>query len=116
MFGNQEKIRGFGACESSKRPPRKTIRGANSAPRKAAATKARGRGKPRPYKSMLGHLKVAAMLGAELIGCGGAGGYWSCFADGVAVDDEFDASIALAAFGGVVGGYGLRFAEAAGGH
>ena len=85
-------------------------------PGKAAATKARGRGEPRPYKSMLGHLKVAATRGVELIGCGGAGGDWGGFADGVAVDDEFDAAIALAAFGGVVRGYGLSFAEAAGGH
>ena len=60
-------------------------------------------------------LKVAATRGA-LVWCGGAGGYWGGFADGVAVDDKFYAAIALAAFGGVVGGYGLRFAEAAGGH
>jgi hypothetical protein len=42
---------------------------------------------------------------------GGRGGA----ADGVAVDDEFDAAVALAAFGGVVGSDWLHFAEAAGG-
>src|SRR6266699_2417487 len=42
---------------------------------------------------------------------GGRGGT----ADGVAVDDEFDAAVALAAFGGVVGSDRLRFAEAVGG-
>jgi len=36
-------------------------------------------------------------------------------ADGLAVDDQLDAAIALAAFGGVVGGDRLRFAEAVGG-
>src|SRR5438270_12980680 len=36
-------------------------------------------------------------------------------ADGVAVDDEFDAAVALRAFGGVVGSDRLRFAEAAAG-
>ena len=91
--------------EKKRRPPRKTIRDANNAPRKAAATKARGRGKPRPYKGIV-----------ESVGGSGAGGDWGSFADGVAVDDEFDAAIALAAFGGVVGGYGLRLAEAARGH
>src|ERR1700676_874774 len=42
---------------------------------------------------------------------GGGGGV----ADGVAVDDELDAAVALAAFGGVIGGDGLALAEAAGG-
>src|SRR6266478_8983441 len=37
-------------------------------------------------------------------------------ADGVTVDDEFDAAVALAAFGGVIGGDGLVLAEAAGGN
>ena len=37
-------------------------------------------------------------------------------ADGVAVNDELDAAVALAAFGGVVRSDGLRFAEAAGGY
>jgi len=91
--------------EKKRRPPRKTIRGANSAPRKAAATKARGRGKPHAYNGIV-----------ESVGGSGAGGDWGGFADGVAVDDEFDAAIALAAFGGVVGGYGLGFPEAAGRH
>src|SRR5260370_21935627 len=45
------------------------------------------------------------------VGGGGRGGT----ADGVAGDDELDAPIALAAFGGVVGGDRLRFAEAVGG-
>src|SRR5580700_2079278 len=40
---------------------------------------------------------------------GGRGGV----ADGVAVYDQFDAAVALAAFGGVVGSDGLHFAEAA---
>src|SRR5262245_16958553 len=34
-------------------------------------------------------------------------------ADGVAVDDELDAAVALAAFGGFVRSHGLRFAKAA---
>src|SRR6266851_1112473 len=42
---------------------------------------------------------------------GGDGGV----ADGVAVDDEFDAAVALGAFGGVVGSDGLHLAEAASG-
>src|SRR6267142_875948 len=42
---------------------------------------------------------------------GGRGGA----ADGVAVDDEFDAAVALAAFRGVVRSDRLHFAEAAGG-
>src|SRR5579863_8676801 len=37
--------------------------GKRRAPRKAAATKARGRGEPLPYKSVRGHLKVAATKG-----------------------------------------------------
>ena len=41
------------------------------------------------------------------------GGGRSGVADGVAVDDELDAAVALAAFGGVVGSDGLHFAEAA---
>ena len=45
-------------------------------------------------------------------GCGGSG---SGVADGVAVDDEFDAAVALATLGSVVGSDGLRFAKAAGG-
>src|SRR5580704_9911389 len=40
---------------------------------------------------------------------GGRGGV----ADGVAVDDELDAAVALAALGGVIRGDGLHFAEAA---
>src|SRR6266568_3156144 len=44
-----------------------------------------------------------------------SGGSRGGTADGVAVDDEFDAPIALAAFGGVVGGDRLRFAEAVSG-
>src|SRR5437667_6822194 len=43
---------------------------------------------------------------------GGHGGV----ADGVTVDDELDAAVALAAFGGVIGGDGLVLAEAAGGN
>ena len=39
--------------------------------------------------------------------CGGHGGV----ADGVAVDDELDAAVALAAFGRVVGGHGICLAE-----
>src|SRR5579859_6135111 len=65
---------------------------------------------------MPGHRKVAAPRGVDSVRCGGAGGDGGGLADGVAVDDEFDAAIALAALGGVVGGNGLRFAEAAGGH
>src|SRR5258708_39970791 len=42
---------------------------------------------------------------------GGRGGA----ADGVAVDDELDAPVALAAFRGLVGGDRLRFAEAVSG-
>ena len=61
-----------------------------------------------------GHLKVAATR--RSIWTGGTGGDWGGFADGVAVDYEFYAAVALAAFGGVVGGYRLGFAEAAGGH
>jgi len=49
----------------------------------------------------------------ELLLLRGRGGGGGGVADGVAVDDEFDAAIALAAFGGVVGSDGLRFAEAA---
>src|SRR5260370_28619759 len=44
--------------------------------------------------------------------CGGGG---SRVADGVTVDDEFDAAVTLAAFGGVVRSHGLRLAEAVGG-
>src|SRR6267143_3114380 len=44
-------------------------------------------------------------------GGGGHGGV----ADGVTVDDQLDAAVALAAFGGVIGGDGLVLAEAAGG-
>src|SRR5260370_15936192 len=36
-----------------------------------------------------------------------------CAADGVAVDDQLHAAVALAAFRGVVGGDGLRFSKAA---
>ncbi len=36
-------------------------------------------------------------------------------ADGVTIDHQLDAAVALAAFGGVVRSDGLRFAEAAGG-
>src|SRR5437016_6963780 len=43
---------------------------------------------------------------------GGHGGV----ADGVTVDDELDAAVALAAFGGVIGSDGLVLAEAAGGN
>jgi len=103
--GMVHKERGVGIYEQKKRGP----------PRKAATTRARGRGEPRHYNGLRGHLKVAA-TGIDSVGCGGAGGYWGSFADGVAVDYEFDAAIALAAFGGVVGGYGLGFAEAAGRH
>src|SRR5260370_33084376 len=35
-----------------------------------------------------------------------------CAADGVAVDDQLHAAVALAAFRGVVGGDGLRFSKA----
>ena len=42
---------------------------------------------------------------------GGAG-----VSDGSAIHYEFDAAVALAAFGGVVGGDGLGFSEAAGGN
>src|SRR6266700_3233352 len=45
----------------------------------------------------------------------GSGGSRGGVADGVAVDHELDAAVALAAFGGLVGGDGLDFAEAAGG-
>ena len=44
-----------------------------------------------------------------LIGCGVRCGGVS---DGVAIQDEFDAAIALAAFGGVIRGDRLRFSEA----
>jgi len=44
----------------------------------------------------------------------GPGGSCSV-ADSVAVDDELDAAVALAAFGGVVGSDRLRLAEAVGG-
>src|SRR5713226_7436628 len=46
---------------------------------------------------------------------GSSGGHGSV-ADGVAVDDEFDAAVALAAFGRVVGGDRLRLAEAVSGN
>ena len=45
----------------------------------------------------------------------GRGGGHGGIADGVTVDDEFDAAVSLAAFGVVVGSDGLRFTEAAGG-
>src|SRR6266853_37770 len=51
----------------------------------------------------------------ELLLCRRSGGGHGGVADGVAVDDEFDAAIALAAFGRVVGGDGLRLAEAVSG-
>src|SRR6266478_4115406 len=44
-----------------------------------------------------------------------SGGSHGGVADGVTVDDELDAAVALAAFGGVIGGDGLALAEAAGG-
>src|SRR5690348_7055466 len=44
---------------------------------------------------------------------GGRGSGGGAVADGVAVDDELDAAVALAAFGRVIGGDGLRLAEAA---
>src|SRR2546422_1220174 len=43
---------------------------------------------------------------------GGHGGV----ADGVTIDDKLDAAIALAAFGRVIGGDGLRLAEAVSGN
>src|SRR5215813_4050849 len=53
---------------------------------------------------------VAEQLAESLSGrCSGA-------ADGFAIDDEFDAAIALAAFGGVVCCDWLRFAKAARSH
>jgi hypothetical protein len=97
-----------------RRPPRKTIRGANNESQKAADTKASGRASS-ALQGLRSHLKVAATGIVESV-CGGAGGDWVGFADGVTVDDEFDAAIALAAFGSVVGRHGLRLAEAAGGH
>ena len=51
-----------------------------------------GRGEPLPY---------------ILVDAGGCGAV-----DGVAVDDDFDAAIALAAFRRVIGGDGLRLAKA----
>src|SRR5260370_42190633 len=62
-----------------------------------------------PYVNRSERVKRTLLLGRR--GGGGDGGV----ADGVAVDDEFNAAIALAAFGGVVGSGGLRFAEGAGG-
>src|SRR5260370_11913050 len=62
----------------------------------------------RPYKKKDG-MRDEGLLVRPRSG-GGRGGT----ADGVAVDDEFDAPVALAAFGGLVGGDRLRFAEAVG--
>src|SRR5260370_12073964 len=63
----------------------------------------------RPYKKKDG-MRDEGLLVRPRSG-GGRGGT----ADGVAVDDELDAPVALAAFGGLVGGDRLRFAEAVGG-
>jgi hypothetical protein len=48
----------------------------------------------------------------QLLLCRRSRGSYGGVADGVAVDDELDAAVALAAFGGVVGSDRLRFAEA----
>src|SRR6267378_3017626 len=68
-------------------------------------------GHPRRVPLRLEKLDAASGLALRCWSGGGHGGV----ADGVAVDDELDAAVALAAFGGVVGGDGLHFAEAAGG-
>ena len=60
-----------------------------------------------PYKET----EVRRLLLALGDGPGGSCGV----ADGVAVDDELDTAVALAAFGGFVGSDRLRFAKAMGG-
>src|SRR5260370_11938819 len=62
----------------------------------------------RPYKKKDG-MRDEGLLVRPRSG-GGRGGT----ADGVTVDDELDAPVALAACGGLVGGDRLRFAEAVG--
>src|SRR5437899_4755156 len=52
----------------------------------------------------------------KLLLCRRSGGGHGGVADGVAVDLEFDAAVALAAFGRVVGGDRLRLAEAVSGN
>jgi hypothetical protein len=52
---------------------------------------------------------------AKVLGLRRGGGGDGGVADGVAVDDELDAAVTLAAFGGVIGGDGLALAKAAGG-
>src|SRR4029077_19516727 len=73
-------------------------------------TRKKERGARRIVPPRLEKLDAASGLALRSWGGGGHGGV----ADGVAVDDELDAAVALAAFGGVVGGDGLHFAEAAG--
>src|SRR5260370_10988879 len=50
----------------------------------------------------------------EVLGLRRGGGGYGRVADGVAVDDELDAAVALAAFGGVLCGDGLALAADAG--
>src|SRR5712692_6194210 len=63
----------------------------------------------RPYKEKREERRESLLLGRRR-GRGDGG-----VANGGAVDDELDPAVALAAFGGVIGGDGLRLAEAAGG-
>jgi hypothetical protein len=120
--GDGSQAAGDGDFRSQRRPPRRTVRGANNALQKAAATKARRQGVSDGFNAT--HPPLPGIAGPPEGGryvCGsiwggGTGGYGGGLADGVAVDDEFDAAIALAAFGGVVGCYGLGFAKAASGH
>src|SRR5258708_35012788 len=63
----------------------------------------------RPYKEKREERRESLLLGRRR-GRGDGG-----VANGGAIDDELDAAVALAAFGSVIGGDGLRFAEAAGG-
>ncbi|HEX9345011.1 MAG TPA: hypothetical protein VF900_03755, partial [Candidatus Acidoferrum sp.] len=68
-----------------------------------------GRSMLRPYKKK--QESGAKRLALRKRRGGGGGGV----ADGVAVDDELDAAVALAAFEGVIGSDGLGLAEAASG-
>src|SRR5258708_15595742 len=63
----------------------------------------------RHYKEKREERRESLLLGRRR--GGGDGGV----ANGGAIDDELDAAVALAAFGSVIGGDGLRLAEAAGG-
>ena len=75
-----------------------------------------GGASPAPTKECGAPTASGAATRVDSVGGGCAGGDGGRFADGVAVDYKFDAAISLAALSGVVGGYGLSFAKAAGGH